>query len=74
MTTGMTAGDAIKRILLAVKDRDYFRWGGPARRPAGHWPRARVQLVGGSASLCVAVRRAGRPARSACACAWAPVS
>lgn len=25
MTTGMTAGDAIKRILLAVKDRDYFR-------------------------------------------------
>jgi hypothetical protein len=25
MTAGMTAGDAIKRILLAEKDRDYFR-------------------------------------------------
>lgn len=25
LSTGMTAGDAIKRILLAAKDRDYFR-------------------------------------------------
>lgn len=25
MTSGMTAGDAIKRILLAAKDKDYFR-------------------------------------------------
>ena len=25
MTTGMTASDAIKRMLLAYKDRDYFR-------------------------------------------------
>ena len=25
LSTGMTAGDAIKRILLAAKDKDYFR-------------------------------------------------
>lgn len=31
LTTGMTAGDAIKRILLAAKDRDYFRCGPPLR-------------------------------------------
>lgn len=28
MNTGMTAADAIKRILLAYKDKDYFRWAG----------------------------------------------
>lgn len=27
MTGGMTASDAIKRMLLAYKDRDYFRCG-----------------------------------------------
>ena len=27
LSSGMTAGDAIKRILLAAKDRDYFRQG-----------------------------------------------
>lgn len=27
MSAGMTASDAIKRMLLAYKDRDYFRCG-----------------------------------------------
>lgn len=28
LSSGMTAADAIKRILLAHKDKDYFRWVG----------------------------------------------
>lgn len=34
-TEGMTAADAIKRILLAQKDKDYFRQGGGGGRGAG---------------------------------------
>lgn len=28
LDTGMTASDAIQRMLLAAKDKDYFRWAG----------------------------------------------
>ena len=38
LSTGMTAGDAIKRILLAAKDKDYFRC--PAGRGWGLLVRA----------------------------------
>lgn len=34
LDTGMTAGDAIKRILLAAKDKDYFRCSGVVGRCA----------------------------------------
>ena len=42
----MTVADACKRILLASKDRDYFRWGG------GGWVDAAAAAGGGGG--CVA--------------------